>query len=68
ARHRQQLHGAGWRSVAIGDAPHVRKLSLIVYPRGQRGEARRLASDLRIGTIRPEARTDILVLLGRDRA
>lgn len=67
ARNRKQLHGAGWRSVAIGDAPHVRKSSLVLYPAGQRSEARRLADNLRIVAIRPEARTDILILLGRDR-
>ena len=67
ARHRKQLQGVGWRSVAIGDAPHTRRSSLILYPDGQGSEARRLADDLRIAAIRPEARADILVLLGRDR-
>ncbi|MDQ3079760.1 MAG: LytR C-terminal domain-containing protein [Pseudomonadota bacterium] len=66
ARHRQLLQGAGWRSVAIGDAPHIRKSSLVLYPEGQRGEARRLANKLRIAAIHRETRTDILVLLGRD--
>jgi Flp pilus assembly protein TadD len=68
ARHRQQLAGAGWRSVAIGNAPHVRLSSLILYPTGQRSEARRLADRLRIDELRSEARSDILVLLGRDLA
>jgi hypothetical protein len=67
ARHREQLRGAGWRSVAIGDAPHVRTSSLVLYPAGQRGEARRLADSLRIAAMRPQARADILILLGRDR-
>jgi len=67
ARNRKQLHGAGWRSVAIGDAPHTRRSSLVLYPNGHGSEARRLADDLRIAAIRPEARADILVLLGRDR-
>lgn len=67
ARHRQQLHGAGWRSVPIGDAPHVRMSSLVLYPAGQRAEARRLANNLRIAAIRLEVRPDILILLGRDR-
>jgi len=66
ARNRKQLYGAGWRSVAIGDAPHIRKSSLVLFPAGQRGEARRLADNLRIAAIRPDARTDILILLGRD--
>ena len=66
ARHRQQLEGAGWRSIAIGDAPRTRQSSLVLYPTGQGTEARRLAADLRIAAIRPEARADILVLLGRD--
>ena len=67
ARNRKQLHGAGWRSVAIGDAPHTRRSSLVLYPNGHGSEARRLADDLRIAAMRPEARADILVLLGRDR-
>ena len=67
ARHRKQLYGTGWRSVAIGDAPHTRRSSLVLYPTGQGSEARRLAHDLRIAAIRPETRADILVLLGRDR-
>lgn len=67
ARHRAQLNGAGWRSVAIGDAPHVRKSSLVLYPTGQRSEARRLADRLHIAAMRPDTRSDILVLLGRDR-
>jgi len=67
ARHRKQLEGTGWRSVAIGDAPRTRRSSLVLYPTGQGREARRLAADLRIAAIRPEARADILVLLGRDR-
>jgi len=67
ARHREQLRGAGWRSVAIGDAPHTRKSSLILYPTSQGGEARRLADSLRIAAMRPQVRADILVLLGRDR-
>jgi hypothetical protein len=53
--------------VAIGDAPHVRTSSLVLYPAGQRGEARRLADSLRIAAMRPQARADILILLGRDR-
>ena len=57
-----------WRSVAIGDAPHVRKSSLVLYPTGQRSEARRLADRLHIAAMRPETRSDILVLLGRDRS
>lgn len=68
ARHRVQLHHAGWRGVAIGDAPRQRQSSLILYPAGHRGDARRLADQLRIAAIRPESRADILVLLGRDRA
>jgi hypothetical protein len=68
ARHRKQLNGAGWRLVAIGNAPHVRLSSLILYPASQRSEARRLADRLRISELRSEARSDILVLLGRDRA
>jgi hypothetical protein len=68
ARHRQQLNGAGWRSIEIGNAPHVRLSSLILYPTGQRSEARRLADRLRIDELRSEARSDILVLLGRDLA
>jgi tetratricopeptide (TPR) repeat protein len=66
ARHRKQLEGAGWRSVAIGDAPHTRQSSLVLYPTGRRSEARRLADNLRIAAIRPEQRSDILILLGRD--
>jgi hypothetical protein len=45
----------------------VRLASLILYPEGKRSEARQLADRLRIGTLRQEARADILVLLGRDR-
>jgi len=67
ARHRAQLEGVGWRSVAIGDAPRTRRSSLVLYPTGQDREARRLAADLRIAALRPERRADILVLLGRDR-
>lgn len=66
ARHRTQLNGAGWRSIAIGDAPNIRKSSLVLYPAGHRGEARRLADNLRIAAIRLDSRTDILILLGRD--
>ncbi len=66
ARNRERLHDAGWRAIAIGDAPHPRAASVILYPVGDRREARRLADDLRIAAIRPEARIDILVLLGRD--
>lgn len=66
AHNRKQLYGAGWRLVAIGDAPHVRQSSIVLFPAGQRGEARRLADRLRIAAIRPEARTDILIFLGRD--
>jgi Flp pilus assembly protein TadD len=62
----QQLRGAGWRSVMIGNAPRTRVASLILYPAGQRVAARRLAANLRIGAIRQSARADILVLLGRD--
>lgn len=68
ARHRALLRGAGVQSVAIGDAPHVRKSSLILYPIGRVREARRLAGSLRIAAVRAEARADILILLGRDRA
>ena len=66
ARHRTQLHGAGWRSIAIGDAPNIRKSSLVLYPAGHRGEARRLADNLRIAAIRLDPRSDILIFLGRD--
>jgi hypothetical protein len=62
----QQLHGAGWRSVMIGNAARTRVASVIFYPAGQRGAARKLAANLRIGTIRLAVRSDILVLLGRD--
>ena len=68
ARHRVQLQHAGWRGIAIGDATRQRDSSLVLYPVGQRSDARRLANQLRIAAIRPEARTDILILLGRDRA
>ncbi len=67
ARHRVQLRDAGWRGIAIGDAPRQRESSLILYPAGQGRDARRLANQLRIAAMRPEARSDILVLLGRDR-
>ena len=67
ARHRAQLEGAGWRSVAIGDAPRTRSSSLVLYPTGQGRKARRLAADLRIAALRPERRADFVVLLGRDR-
>jgi hypothetical protein len=60
------LHGAGWRSVMIGNAARTRVASVIFYPAGQRGAARKLAANLRIGTIRLAVRSDILVLLGRD--
>jgi hypothetical protein len=67
ARNREQLAQAGWRRVTIGDAPRVRLASLVLYPADKRSEARQLADRVRIGTLRQEARADILVLLGRDR-
>lgn len=63
-----QLKDAGWRRLAVGNASRVRAASLILYPAGRGGEARALASHLRITSLRAAARSDILVLLGRDSA
>ena len=67
ARTRERLSSVGWRSIAIGDAPRTRPLSLVLYPSGRRLEALRIASSLRIAAVQPSLRTDIVVLLGRDR-
>jgi hypothetical protein len=63
-----QLHNAGWRRLAIGNAPRVRAASLILYPAGRGSEARALGNRLHIAALRVARRSDILVLLGRDSA
>lgn len=68
ARSAARLKQAGWRRLAIGNAPQVRSASLILYPAGHGGEARALGTRLGIAALRVAPRTDILVLLGRDSA
>ena len=67
ARTRERLSSVGWRSIAIGDAPQTRPLSLVLDPAGRRLEALRLAANLRIAAVQPSARSHITVFLGRDR-
>lgn len=68
ARSAARLQQAGWRRLAIGNAPQVRSASLILHPAGQGGAARALGTRLGIAAIRVAPRTDILVLLGQDSA
>jgi tetratricopeptide (TPR) repeat protein len=68
ARTRSLLRGRGWERVVIGDAPAVRKRSLIVYPAKARAAAARLAGELGVGSVQDEQSSEIVLLLGRDLA
>jgi len=66
ARTRDDLVRAGWRRLAIGDAPQVREHSLVLYPDARREEAERLARGLPTARLRRNADHRIVMLLGKD--
>jgi hypothetical protein len=65
---RTVLVGRGWRGITIGDAPQVRKASMIWYPADRGVLGRRLAAQFGIRTLIARESGGIVVLLGRDAA
>ncbi|MBA3511803.1 LytR C-terminal domain-containing protein [Sphingomonas sp.] len=68
ARTRRLLVQRGWRQLAIGNARHIRRSSLVLYPASQRTLAKRLAAQFGIALAENADGTDLIVLLGRDAA
>lgn len=66
ANAREMLAERGWRGLAIGDAPSVRRTSLILYPQAHRATAERLAAQFGYSVDRRVSGNAIVVLLGRD--
>jgi hypothetical protein len=68
ARTRTFLAGKGWQRVAVGDAPAVRRTSLIVYPAKHRAMAERLAAQFGFALASNDRLSIVTVYLGRDAA
>ncbi len=67
AQARTVLERQGWRGIAIGDAPHTRLASVVLYPAGHEAAARRLGIRFKTTPRRQVgAGREIVVLLGRD--
>lgn len=66
ARTRAYLSGRGWRDIAIGDAESTRKTSLILFPEGQRAQARKLSVHFGFAIAPNDRVRQVTVLLGRD--
>jgi hypothetical protein len=66
ARTRMALINRGWRRVAIGDAPAVRRHSLVLYGSTRAPLGRRLAAQFGCKSVRVANMKNVVVLLGRD--
>ena len=67
AQARNVLERQGWRGIVIGDAPHTRLASVVLYPAGHEAAARRLGIRFNTALRRQVgAGREIVVLLGRD--
>jgi tetratricopeptide (TPR) repeat protein len=69
AQTRSWLERQGWHGIVIGDAPHTRLASLVLFPTGHESTARRLAARFGAATRQQGGEgAAIIVLLGRDAA
>lgn len=68
ARTRTFLSGKGWERITIGDAPAVRRRSLILYPLEQRAAAERLAAQFGFALAASTRIKGVTIYLGRDAA
>ena len=67
-RLRRYLAGVGWREVAVGDSDQRLNRSVILFPRGGRASAERLAASLpfRPRTVESRRGARLVLLLGRN--
>ncbi|MFL6733753.1 MAG: LytR C-terminal domain-containing protein [Sphingomicrobium sp.] len=68
ANTRSFLAQRGWRTMAVGDAPTVRKTSVLLYPQGRLLAARRLAAQFRFTVVLKPSPGQMTLVLGRDAA
>ena len=68
ARTRIWLNSRGFRGLAIGDAPAMRRRSVILYPAAQRAMAQRLSAQFGFPLSRRASGSHVVVLLGADAA
>jgi hypothetical protein len=68
ANTRSVLVARGWREMAIGDAPHTRDHSLVLYPAERQSLGLRVARQFGIASAVTNRSTKVVVLLGRDMA
>jgi hypothetical protein len=62
---RTVLFDRGWRKIAVGDAPAIRRESVVLYPKSREALGRRLARQFGV-TAQVAERDDVVLVLGRD--